>query len=94
MPLLDVPELAHSQRLLTIAQSDTGQSRTVASFPLAWWNAQTYEGGGRSPSPRLGGDSRVRGRILGIPPAYGLGLQFETLVTRWRPGLAEVDGHD
>ncbi len=27
------------QRLLTIAQGDTGQCRRVASFLLAWWNA-------------------------------------------------------
>ena len=32
----DVPSAV--RRLLAIAQSDTGQSRRVADFLLAWWN--------------------------------------------------------
>ena len=27
------------ERLIRVAQSDTGQSRIVANFLLAWWNA-------------------------------------------------------
>ena len=34
-------------RLLEVAQRDTGQSRRVASFPLAWHNAE--ENGGWNP---------------------------------------------
>lgn len=30
------------ERLLRIARSDTGQSRRVASFILAWWNATDH----------------------------------------------------
>lgn len=29
------------ERLLKLAQSDTGQSRRVANFLLAWWNAES-----------------------------------------------------
>jgi len=32
------------QRLISIARKDTGQSRRVANFLLAWWNAQTCGG--------------------------------------------------
>jgi hypothetical protein len=31
-------------RLLTLADSDTGQSRRAANFILAWWNAETLGG--------------------------------------------------
>lgn len=37
-------ELAAVRHLLTVAQSDTGQSRRCADFLLAWWNAE--ENGG------------------------------------------------
>lgn len=32
------------ERLLKIAKSDTGQSRRVAAFILAWWNANRLGG--------------------------------------------------
>jgi hypothetical protein len=32
-------EQAALERLIKIAQGDTGQSRRVADFLLAWWNA-------------------------------------------------------
>ena len=32
------------ERLLKIAKSDTGQSRRVAAFILAWWNAGSLGG--------------------------------------------------
>src|SRR5438046_5003885 len=36
----DIEELkACIERLLDVAESDTGQSRRVANFLLAWWNA-------------------------------------------------------
>jgi hypothetical protein len=40
MPVFDAKDaLAALDRLVAIAQSDTGQSRRVANFLLAWWNA-------------------------------------------------------
>lgn len=32
------------ERLLNLAQSDTGQSRRAANFLLAWWNADSLGG--------------------------------------------------
>ncbi len=37
-------EDAALQRLLKIASSNTGQSRRVANFILAWWNATDHGG--------------------------------------------------
>ena len=36
--------LAAVRRLVNIAKGDTGQSRTVANFLLAWWNAGSCGG--------------------------------------------------
>lgn len=44
MILLPDAERAALERLLPIARSDTGQSRKVADFILAWWNAPTHGG--------------------------------------------------
>lgn len=32
------------ERLLAVAQSDTGQAGRVASFILAWWNGESFGG--------------------------------------------------
>jgi hypothetical protein len=32
------------EKLLNIAQEDTGQDRRVANFQLAWWNADVHGG--------------------------------------------------
>ncbi|MBB4001256.1 hypothetical protein GGR03_000303 [Aurantimonas endophytica] len=37
-------ERAACERLLNIAKDDTGQSRIVANFILAWWNAGSLGG--------------------------------------------------
>lgn len=37
-------QLAALERLIDIAKRDTGQSRHVACFLLAWWNADTCGG--------------------------------------------------
>jgi hypothetical protein len=41
---MDKPTRAAFERLLKIARSDTGQSRRVADFVLAWWNATDLGG--------------------------------------------------
>jgi hypothetical protein len=57
--------LAALDRLLAIAQADTGQSRRVANFLLAWWNAGEcggfhlpISGCSTAPSPRTSSPSR------------------------------------
>ncbi len=41
---MDEPAREAFERLHHIARSDTGQSRRVADFILAWWNAQELGG--------------------------------------------------
>lgn len=41
---MDENTRAAFERLLRIARSDTGQSRRVADFILAWWNASEHGG--------------------------------------------------
>lgn len=44
MPVFDVEEHLALQRLIQVAKRDTGQSRRVANFLLAWFNAKSYGG--------------------------------------------------
>lgn len=44
MPVYDVEEHMALQRLIQVAKRDTGQSRRVANFLLAWFNAKVYGG--------------------------------------------------
>ncbi len=83
------------RRLLTIAQSDTGQSKRVANFLLAWWNAQAC--GGFDLTELWAVEGPIADDMLAVlgliargrefPSAYALGGAFEQLVTRWRPGV-------
>ena len=41
---MKLEEEAALNRLITIAHNDTGQSRRVAGFLLAWWNADECGG--------------------------------------------------
>ncbi|MEI9425660.1 hypothetical protein O7A70_31475 [Mesorhizobium sp. Cs1299R1N1] len=41
---MDETVRAAFERLLVVARSDTGQARRVASFILAWWNADSLGG--------------------------------------------------
>ncbi len=42
--MMDHTTRAAFERLLQVANSDTGQSRRVANFILAWWNATDLGG--------------------------------------------------
>src|SRR3954454_1667950 len=85
-------------RLLAIAQTDTGQSRCVADFLLAWWNERAC--GGFDPTALWRLEPPIRDDILAVlhmiahhreqPTAYGHGKAFEALVKRWRPGLEQA----
>jgi len=80
------------ETLLTIAERDTGQSRRVASFLLAWWNAG--ECGGFDLTDLWNVDLEIvedMQRVLLILPGYhnypdklGLGERFERLAVEWR----------
>ena len=102
-PLDDAPcpspsGLAALQRLVDVAATNTGQSRTVADFLLAWWNARACGGFDLttlwSVAPPLRDDMLA---VLGLiahhrefPDTYGFGDAFVALVGRWRPGIAQA----
>ena len=84
------------ERLIAIAQSDTGQARRVADFLLAWWNAG--ECGGFDLTNLWGVDASIAedmGIVFGYvaranayPDALGFNVQFQSIVRGWRPELA------
>ncbi len=83
------------ERLIRIAESDTGQSRRVANLLLAWWNAE--ECGGFDLTDLWNVDSviaddmvTVFGLLAGLnsyPDTLGYGEQFERIVAEWRSTL-------
>jgi hypothetical protein len=80
------------ERLLEIARGDTGQSRIVANFLLAWWNAA--ECGGFDLTDVWGVDTPIAVDMLRVfallakcrqyPDAMGYGKQFEAIVSARR----------
>lgn len=79
-------------RLLKIARADTGQSRRVANFLLAWWNAATC--GGFDMTDMWSVDQEIAAdmatifgcmvRVQCYPDSLGYGEQFTELVRLWR----------
>jgi len=85
-------------RLVGIAQGDTGQSRRVADFLLAWWNAGSC--GGFDLTNLWAIDTAIAADMVAVmglvathhnyPDAYGLGPAFERIVNEWRPELVKA----
>ena len=92
-------ELAALGRLVAIAKNDTGQSRRVADFLLAWWNARTC--GGFDLTDLWAVDKAIAHdmqTVIGLiaraneyPPHYdpALDAEFRALVRMWRPNLTD-----
>jgi hypothetical protein len=84
-------------RLITIAQSDTGQSRRVADFLLAWWNAGSC--GGFDLTNLWGVDLSIAEDMVSVfgyvarshsyPDALGYEEPFQSIVRGWRPELKD-----
>jgi hypothetical protein len=83
------------ERLIRIAQSDTGQSRRVANFLLAWWNAD--ECGGFDLTDMWNVDSAIADDMVTVfallanlksyPDTLGYGEEFGRIVAEWRSAL-------
>ncbi|MGE4339703.1 MAG: hypothetical protein AB7E55_27630 [Pigmentiphaga sp.] len=83
------------KRLVKIAHGDTGQSRLVANFLLAWWNAGSC--GGFDLTDLWGVDRAIANDMIAVivliasrhdyPDVYGLRTDFERMVAEWRPEL-------
>ena len=80
------------ERLIDIARGDTGQSRKVANFLLAWWNAE--ECGGFDLTDVWGVDRSIAADMQTVfalvatsrryPDGLGYSKQFEAIVHAWR----------
>lgn len=83
------------ERLLNLAQSDTGQSRRAANFLLAWWNADSL--GGFDMADLFGVDSAIAADmgmvftwlagqdVASYPTEYRAAI--EALIEQWRPDV-------
>ncbi|WP_454685456.1 DUF7673 family protein [Ancylobacter moscoviensis] len=92
---MDDTTRAAFERLLSIARSDTGQSRRVAGFILAWWNAVDL--GGFDIADLFAVDEAiahdmatvfayVAGRpVAEYPEAYR--TEIEDVIQQWRPDV-------
>ena len=88
---------ASLERLIAIAQSDTGQARRVADFLLAWWNAGSC--GGFDLTNLWGVDDSIAddmvivfgyvSRANAYPDTLGFNAEFQSIVRGWRPEIAD-----
>ncbi len=86
------------ERLIEIAQGHSGQSRIVANFLLAWWNAE--ECGGFDLTDVWAVDTSIAADMLRVfallagcrqyPDAMGYSKQFQAIVRAWRPAREQV----
>jgi hypothetical protein len=94
---MKLKEEATLERLIAIAQGNTGQSRRVADFLLAWWNAGSC--GGFDLTTLWGMDDAIAedmvsvfgyiARVKNYPDTLGYKEQFELIVRGWRPELED-----
>lgn len=89
-------EIAALVRLLEIGRGNTGQSRRVADFLLAWWNAgqcgsfdlTTLWSVDTSIAADMVTVFALIGRVHRYPDAFGYEEEFKAVVREWRPELA------
>lgn len=92
-------EIEALERLINIAKSDTGQSRRVADFLLAWWNAGSC--GGFDLTILWGVDQAIADdmqTVFGLiassrcyADSFGYEADFRRMVEDWRPELCRED---
>lgn len=83
------------ERLLNVARNDTGQSKRVANFVLAWWNAGSC--GGFDISDLFSVDEEIASDMAAIfayvaslsSPEYpeDYRTEIEDIIRRWRPDI-------
>ena len=88
---------ASLERLIRIAQGDSGQCRIVADFLLAWWDAGEY--GGFNLTDVWAVDEKIAADMLSVivmlrnsrcyPDSLGYSRQFQLIVQKMRRGSAK-----
>lgn len=91
---MDQAARAAFERLLKVAQGDTGQSRRAANFVLAWWNDEVH--GGFDLADLFAVDRAIANDMASVfafvadspegiyPTAYR--AEIEKIIRLWRPG--------
>ena len=96
MSLVPTPKVSATEheallRLLEVAAGNSGQSRMVADFLLAWWNAGSCGAYGITTAwgldEVLAEDVITVSRAREYPDALGYGEAFGRVVATWRPEL-------
>ncbi|WBX95049.1 MULTISPECIES: DUF7673 family protein [Pseudoxanthomonas] len=92
---MNIEQAAALNRLIRVAQHDSGQARKVAAFLLAWWNAETC--GGFDLTDLGAVDAAIVKDMFTVmqlitevnlyPDSLGYRRPFEDLVREWRPHL-------
>src|SRR5258708_7883457 len=90
---ISIRQKAALERLVKIAQGDTGQSRMTAEFLLSWWNAANC--GGFDLTTLWGVDTTIAADMVTVfalvaschhyPDDLGYGEEFRRIVHTWRP---------
>lgn len=90
---MDERSRAAFERLLRIARSDTGQSRRIANFVFAWWNADSL--GGFDLADIFAVDRDIGRDMATVVSALaefsvaqypeGYRAEIEELISLWRP---------
>lgn len=96
MASLSEKEQAALQRLVAHAKRDTGQSRRVADFLLAWWNPAKC--GGFDLTAMWDCDEEIVEDMIVVfafvarnnryPDTLGFEADFAAVIREWRPELA------
>lgn len=94
---LSEKENAALRRLIEHAKRETGQSRRVADFLLAWWNPA--ECGGFDFTTMWGCDEGIVEDMIVVfayvarnnryPDTLGFETDFATIIREWRPELVQ-----
>ncbi len=94
---MNIEQDAALNRLIRIAQRDSGQARKVAAFLLAWWNTETC--GGFDLTDLWAVDAAIAKDMITVtqliaevnlyPDSLGCRQPFEDIVRQWRPHLID-----
>jgi len=96
-PAINAEEVAALERLLAHARRDSGQSRRIADFLLAWWNAGSCGALDLTSLWALDTDIvadmtivfGLIGRVHRYPDSLGYEAEFKAIVQAWRPELGD-----
>ena len=94
---VQLAEAAALSRLIRIAQGDTEQSRHVADFLLAWWNARSCGSFDLATLWSVDSDTAADmvtvfaliARIHKYPDSLGYEADFKAILCAWRPELTD-----